>query len=207
MQTVTILGGSGLVGSAINKYLTGEGYQVFILGRRPGHTQTVIYKTLQDEHVLKLFENSEILINLAGESIAQRWTKSTKEKIFNSRVKTTQQLIEALQKIKKRPALLINASATGYYGDQGNRLIDESIEAGDDFLSQTAKEWELTAMQGYDLKMRVVTPRFGVVLAPNGGFLSKLLLPFKLFAGAVLGSGKNYLPWIHINDLTRVILF
>jgi uncharacterized protein (TIGR01777 family) len=162
MQTVTILGGSGLVGSAINKYLTGEGYQVFILGRRPGHTQTVIYKTLQDEHVLKLFENSEILINLAGESIAQRWTKSTKEKIFNSRVKTTQQLIEALQKIKKRPALLINASATGYYGDQGNRLIDESIEAGDDFLSQTAKEWELTAMQGYDLKMRVVTPRFRV---------------------------------------------
>jgi uncharacterized protein (TIGR01777 family) len=119
----------------------------------------------------------------------------------------TQQLIEALQKINKRPALLINASATGFYGDQGDRLLDESIEAGDDFLGQTAKQWELTAMQGFDLGMRVITPRFGIVLAPQGGFLEKLLLPFKFFAGAILGSGKNYLPWIHIDDLTRAILF
>jgi len=207
MQTVTILGGSGLIGSAINKYLTSQGYQISILSRRPGNAQTVIYKTLQDEHILKLFENTDILINLAGENIAQRWTKSNKEKILNSRVKTTQQLIEALQKVKKRPLLLINASATGFYGDQGDRLVDESIEAGDDFLSQTAKQWELTALQAFDLDMRVVTPRFGIVLAPNGGFLSKLLLPFKLFAGAIIGSGKNYLPWIHIHDLTRAVLF
>jgi len=207
MQKVTILGGSGLLGSAINQFLTSQGFEVFILSRKVRNSHTVVYQNLQDQNVLNLLEKTDVLINLAGETIAQRWTKSAKEKIFNSRVKTTQQLIESLQKIKKRPILLINTSATGFYGDQGDRLVDESIEAGDDFLGQTAKQWELTAMQAFDLGMRVVTPRFGVVLASNGGFLSKLLLPFKLFAGAVLGSGQNYLPWIHIDDLTRVILF
>lgn len=206
-KTVTILGGSGLIGSAISQFLTSQGFEIFILSRRPKNSHTIVYQNLEDQNVLDLLQKTDVIINLAGETIAQRWTKSAKEKIFNSRVKVTEQLIQALQKINKRPALLINTSATGFYGDQGDRLVDESVEAGDDFLSQTAKQWELTAMQGFDLGMRVVTPRFGVVLASNGGFLSKLLLPFKLFVGAILGSGQNYLPWIHIEDLTRIILF
>jgi uncharacterized protein len=145
------------------------------------------------------------VINLAGEPVAQRWTASARDKILRSRVEGTQALVAAMR--AQPPQVLISASAVGYYGSRGDEILIESAPPAQDFLGQVAIAWEGAAQAAEPLGVRVARIRIGVVLGKGGGALSKMILPFRLGVGGQLGSGKQWLSWIHIDDLMELIAF
>ena len=145
-------------------------------------------------------------MHLAGENIAGgRWNDTVKRKIRNSRVHGTRNLVKSIAAVEKRPKVLVCASAIGFYGDRGAQEMNETSAAGKGFLPEVCEEWEAEANAAKELGLRVVNVRIGVVLSPKGGALAKMLLPFKLGAGGIVGSGKQYWSWIGLHDLTRVI--
>ena len=149
----------------------------------------------------------EAVYHLAGESVAQgRWTAAKKQRIRDSRVLGTRHLAEAIAASSAPPKVLISASAVGYYGSQGDRLIDETAPAGDDFLAEVCRAWEAESQRVREAGVRLVNPRIGVVLGRGGGALAKMLTPFKLCVGGRLGDGRQYMPWIHLDDLVGMIL-
>lgn len=153
------------------------------------------------------FEGIEVVFNLAGEPVAEgRWTEEKKRRIRESRVRGTRHLVAGLRALDRKPAVLISASAVGYYGDRGDQELDESSPAGRGFLAEVCTEWEREALAAEALGLRVVCVRIGIVLARGGGALARMLTPFKLGAGGRLGSGKQWMPWIHLDDLVGVLL-
>ena len=151
------------------------------------------------------FEGIDTVFHLAGESVADgRWTPAQKQRIRDSRVIGTRHLVQGLRQASRRPAVLVSASAVGYYGDRGDEELSESSPAGSDFLAEVCVAWEKEAFAARDLGIRVVTARTGIVLGAGGGALAKMLLPFKLGAGGPLGNGKQWMPWIHVTDLARL---
>lgn len=151
-------------------------------------------------------ESIDAVVHLAGESIAGgRWNDTMKRKIRNSRVIGTRSLVKSIAAVEKRPKVLVCASAIGFYGDRGAQEMSEASEAGTGFLPDVCKEWEAEANAAKDLGLRVVNVRIGVVMSPKGGALAKMLLPFKLGAGGIVGSGKQYWSWVGLHDLTRII--
>jgi len=146
----------------------------------------------------------DVIIHLAGAPIAHRWTKSYKQLILNSRIQTAQAMWDFLSKSKKRPKIFISASATGFYGDRGDELLDESGAAGNDFLSSVCVEWEKAANAFAALGMRVVSVRTAAVLGPHGGILTKMIPLFRKGLGGKLGTGAQWFPWIHRDDLVNV---
>jgi uncharacterized protein (TIGR01777 family) len=147
----------------------------------------------------------DVVINLAGEPVAQRWTESAKRRIRSSRIEGTRRVIEALR--PNPPRVLISASAIGYYGSRGDEILPESSPPGSDFLAQLSKDWEQEALAAERLGIRVVLPRLAVVLGRDGGALAKMIAPFKLGFGGRLGDGKQWLSWIHLDDVVSMILF
>jgi len=147
------------------------------------------------------------VVNLAGESINSRWTAARKERILNSRIKTTAGLVKAMTHLKNRPKVFISASAVGYYGPRGDEELSETAPAGTDFLATVCSRWEEEALRAQDLGVRVVLLRLGVVLALGGGALQQMLLPYRLFAGGPVGSGRQWFSWIHLEDLMKVIQY
>src|SRR5205823_1769085 len=146
------------------------------------------------------------VVNLAGASIAGgRWTKERKELLRTSRIDTTRALVGALAKMNARPRVLVSASAIGIYGDRGDEVLTEESKPGTDFLAALTREWEAEALKAEALGIRVVLARFGIILARHGGALAKMLLPVKLGAGGRLGSGKQWMSWITLEDVTRII--
>jgi uncharacterized protein (TIGR01777 family) len=135
-----------------------------------------------------------------------RWTAEKKRRIMDSRKIGTANLVQGLERLSERPAVLVSASAVGYYGDRGEETLDEQATPGDDFLAAVCIEWERAAQQAASLGMRVVNPRIGIVLGAGGGALAKMLLPFKLGLGGRLASGHQWMPWIHIDDLAALFL-
>jgi uncharacterized protein (TIGR01777 family) len=153
------------------------------------------------------FRDVDVVVNLAGESIAKsRWTNSVKQEILASRIKATKALVAAINDGYIQPKVLINASAVGYYGPCGDEEKTEETGAGQDFLAQVCQEWENEAYKVQNPITRVITARIGLVLGAEGA-LNKMVLPFKIYLGGSLGSGSQWLSWIHINDLTRLIMF
>jgi hypothetical protein len=149
----------------------------------------------------------DAVVNLAGEPIAQRWTEAVKKEIRESRVLGTQRVVEALQAADPRPKTLISSSAAGYYGDRGDDVIDESTARGSDFLAGVCADWEREGtVASQELEMRVVLVRTGVVLDRAGGALKTMLPPFKLGLGGPIGSGKQYMPWIALDDVVGIFL-
>jgi uncharacterized protein (TIGR01777 family) len=148
----------------------------------------------------------DAVINLAGEPIAQRWTEPAKKRIYDSRVAGTRRLVSALSTQSHRPRVLVCASAVGYYGSRGDEILTESSPPGSGFLPRLVTDWEQTARTAEALDIRVVSLRFGMVLG-HGGALAKLLPPFRLGAGGRLGSGRQWMSWIHIDDVVSLILF
>lgn len=189
-RKIVISGGRGFIGQALSAYLQSQGYDVAILPRMGA-----------------LPEDVNVLINLSGENIFGRWNKKKKQKIRDSRLKTTAFLVSQIKNLKKPLELYIGASAIGYYGDRGNLKIDESSPPGNDFLAEVCKDWERAAEPLQNSGTRVVYTRFGVVLDPHGGALKKMLFPFKMGLGGVLGSGKQYMSWISLKDLKLAISF
>lgn len=149
----------------------------------------------------------EVIFNFAGESVAGgRWTSQRKERIRKSRIEVTRNLVKAIEAQKQRPRALVSASAVGYYGSRGNDVLTEASKPGTDFLAEVCAAWEAEANRATLLGVRVVTPRIGLVLGKDGGALARMLPPFKLGLGGPLGSGRHWIPWIHLHDLIGILL-
>ena len=204
-----ITGASGLLGSYLIPHFQQEEIPVSIIGRKKTqNTDSFVWdieKKIIPEDALK---DTGTIIHLAGAGISdKRWTKSYKKEIIDSRVKSANLIFEKLKHEKHNVKTYISASAIGYYGENGNTWVEEGIQYNNGFLSETCRIWEDSALQFEKLGIRVVIIRIGLVLAKNGGVLPAIALPVKLFAGAPLGSGKQYMSWIHIEDLCHMFSF
>lgn len=211
-KNVLITGGTGLVGSRLTELLLQGGYQVSLLSRRkeniPGVTVyqwDIRQKTIEPEAV----EKADYIIHLAGAGVAdERWTDQRKRQILESRTESAKLLYESLKQTAKPPKAFISASAIGIYGaDRGDELLSEESAYGNDFLATVTKAWEESVRPVADLGIRTVRLRIGIVLSEKGGALAKLAAPIKLGAGTALGSGKQWMSWIHIDDLCRMFMY
>lgn len=206
-MTIVIAGGSGFLGQKLVARLESEGHAVMILTRRP--TQTGEIKWNPDGSpgtLLKHLDGTDAIINLAGEGIAdKRWTAARKAALRNSRIQATRTLVRAVAQCARAPRVFINASAVGYYGPCGDEPITETTPAGSDFLARLCVEWEQEARIVESPHTRLAIVRTGIALAQDGGALGKMLLPFKLGLGATLGSGDQFMPWIHVDDWAAMV--
>jgi hypothetical protein len=205
---VVVSGASGLVGSALVPALRAAGHRVDGLSRRPPRAGTtdIQWDPAQRRLDPRALERVDAVVHLAGESIAAlRWTTSVKERIRRSRVDGTRLLAGTLAGLERPPRVLISASAVGYYGNRGETPLTEKSAPGSGFLADVCREWEAAADPARAAGIRVVHPRFGLVLAGQGGALPRIARPFRLGAGGVVGSGRQYWSWIGIDDLVGVI--
>lgn len=209
---ILIAGGTGLIGSALADSLQADGHQVAILSRNPAQVRPGLQGVSWEEtDLVKATSRSDAIINLAGESLAgsnpllMRWTEKRKHRILSSRLKVGAALLEAIKKSDPKPTIMIQASAIGYYGNRGETAADESTPAGSDFLAQVCLDWEESTREVEQLGIRRVVVRIGLVLSKQGGLLPLLSLPFRLLLGGRLGSGQQYMSWIHIDDIVGAI--
>jgi len=205
---VIIAGGTGLVGRLLVMRLLEQDLKVQVLSRNPQRAHLPPGAEARSWEALpELLEDSLAVINLAGEGIAdRRWNEARKKLLLESRVAPTRSLVRALQQTAHPPSVLINASATGIYGTQGETAVDEDRAPGEGFLAELCQAWEAEAGEAQSVGLRVVKLRIGPVLAREGGALPKLALPVRLFAGCALGSGRQGFSWIHLEDLVQLIL-
>jgi uncharacterized protein (TIGR01777 family) len=206
---VAVSGASGLIGSALARRLAAEGHRVTALVRRAPGPGEISWDPAGGRLDPEDLEDLDAVVHLAGENVGARWTAGRKARIRSSRVGGTRLLSEALAVASKRPAVLVSASAIGIYGNRGDEILDEQSLLGDtghDFLAAVGQEWEAAADPARTAGIRVVHPRFGVVLSREGGALSKMLLPFRLGLGGRLGSGSQWMSWISIDDAVSAIL-
>lgn len=204
---VVIAGATGLVGTALTHQLIQDGHQVKKLVRREGRTPDEISWSPEEQRIgVSDLEGIDVVINLAGENISEgRWTVAKKKSILESRLQSTSTLTNAILTMQHPPSTFINASAVGFYGNSGDELLTEKSPNGHGFLAQVCKEWERAAEPVTNKKVRLVYTRFGVILSPYGGALKKMLTPFKLGLGGVIGSGKQYMSWIALEDVVGAI--
>lgn len=211
---ILVAGATGLVGSALVTALAGDGHMVCRL-IRPG--------TRTDDGAKGAFDfawnpetgelggaavGAEAVINLGGASIADgRWSPARKRLLRSSRVDTTRALVTAIAKWNAKPVILINASAIGFYGNRGYETLTEESTSGTDFLAETAKDWETEALRAEAFRTRVVLARFGLILAKHGGALPKMMLPFKFGVGGRIGSGKQWMSWVALDDVVEILRF
>jgi uncharacterized protein (TIGR01777 family) len=205
---VLVIGGSGFIGSALDRELSGAGHEVVVSTRKKTTSRKKLSWDPPELIAPDVISKFDAVINLAGENVfSERWTSERKEKIRSSRVDTTKALVQSMSASTKPPNILINTSAVGYYGPHGDEDVNEEIPSGSDFLAGVCKEWEAAALRANDPGIRVVIARFGLVLGEGGGALSKMLGPFKAFVGGYIGSGKQWMSWVHIDDITGFIRY
>jgi hypothetical protein len=210
---VIVTGGTGFIGPRLCERLVAKGHDVIALTRDASRSRDHVHPKVRvvswaDGAAWEGFvDGAGALVNLAGETIAQRWTASAKRRIAESRRNAASRLKAAAEKAAQKPGVLVNASAVGYYGPRGDELLDESAPAGEGFLATVCTDWEAAARSFEPLGVRVAMLRTGVVLGPGGGALAKMLPPFKAFLGGPLGSGKQWMSWIHEADLVDLYVF
>jgi hypothetical protein len=212
---VVITGGSGLIGSALARELGQAGREVVVLSRDPEalDVQPIGVRALRwdgrtAEGWSEVADGAEAIVNLAGENIgAGRWTPERKERIRQSRLAAGAAVMEAIGAARRKPQVLVQASAVGYYGARGDELVTEETPPGNDFLAQTCVAWEASTAPAEGVGVRRVVTRTGIVLSRAGGALPRLLTPYRLFVGGPLGSGRQWMPWIHIADQVGAIRF
>ncbi|MFB3126914.1 MAG: TIGR01777 family oxidoreductase [Candidatus Acidiferrales bacterium] len=205
---ILVSGSTGLIGSALVPFLTTGGHSVVRLIRaqpRPGQA-AVHWDTAAGKIDSNALEGLDAVVHLAGENIAaRRWTPAQKARIRDSRVQGTRLLAQSLARLQQPPTVMVCASAIGFYGDRGEELLTEASAPGSGFLTDTCRAWEAAAQPASEKDIRVVNLRLGVVLSPGGGALAKMLLPFRLGVGGKIGSGRQYMSWIGIDDVVGVI--
>ncbi|HZY99694.1 MAG TPA: TIGR01777 family oxidoreductase [Candidatus Baltobacteraceae bacterium] len=189
---VALLGASGFIGKRLTAALTARGDAVEALSLRDPATAAVSAA------------QCDAVVNLAGEPVAQRWSATVKHRIEYSRTEAPRQFLERLGQQSRRPGVYVSASAIGYYGTSEATTFDETSPPGNDFLARVCVEWEAEASHARDLGLRVAMVRCGLVLDPDGGALAKMLPPFRAGIGGVVGSGKQWISWIHVDDVTRI---
>jgi uncharacterized protein (TIGR01777 family) len=212
MKKILITGGTGFIGKYLTQMLLKEGHFVTIVTRSPGKYSEKQAKNRSyigwDNGLVSAMNEHDTVINLVGENLfGQRWTDEVKQRIYSSRIDSTQKLVDAMRESEKKPELFISASAVGIYGDNGSKVLDESAPAGDDFLAKVCEDWENASRKAEELGVRVANPRIGIVLEENGGMIEKMVLPFKFGVGGPIGSGEQYVPWVHMTDLCNALLF
>jgi uncharacterized protein (TIGR01777 family) len=211
-MNVTITGATGRVGRAIVTALRERGDTVTALSRSPERARARLgvdaaaWDPAAGPAPAEALSGSDAVIHLAGEDVGQRWTSTVKERIRSSRETGTRNLVAGLRAAEPRPRVLVSASASGFYGARGDERVDETSQAGDDFLADVVKVWEREALAATELGVRVVTLRTGVVLDAEGGALAKMLPPFKAGVGGPVAGGRQYLPWIHLDDVVGMYL-
>lgn len=204
-----VSGGTGFIGKRVVASLLADRHYVAIWSRRPGTEKregvaSFYWDPMQGEPAEESLRDFDAVIHLAGEPVTQRWTPEIKRRIRDTRVLGTRRLVDALAKVEHCPSVLVCASAIGYYGPRGDELLDETSAAGSGFLADVCKEWEHEADRATELGMRVVKIRIGIVLGREGGMLQKMVPAFRAFAGGRLGSGKQWVSWIHVDDLAAM---
>jgi uncharacterized protein len=210
---VVVTGATGMIGRALVRALRERDDDVAVLSRdsqRASRQLGVKAFSWQPAHgppPAEALEGREGVINLLGEPIAQRWTDSARQRIFASRELGTRNLVAGLRESGPRMRVLVSQSGVGWYGPHGDERLDESAPSGDDFEAQVVVAWEREAQRAEDLGLRVVRTRTGVVLSGSGGALEKMLPPFKLGVGGPVAGGRQYLSWVHLDDVVRAMLF
>jgi len=204
---VALTGSHGLVGSALVESLGAEGHHVvrLVRGRAGSGGNEIAWNPAERSIDVSALEGLDAVINLAGESIAARWTKTRKARIRSSRVRGTELIAGALARLRRPPGVLINASAIGYYGNRGDEEIDESCSRGAGFLAETCEAWEGATVAARVAGIRVVLLRIGVVLDAAGGALPRMLIPFRAGLGGRMGSGRQYMSWVGLDDLVGIV--
>ncbi len=211
---VLVTGASGFIGSALCDALLARGDTVVGLTRDPqparGTNPSVVWHAWEptlERPPAAAFEGVDGVVNLQGEKINQRWTDDAKRRIMESRRLGTRNLIAALAGLERKPRVLVNQSAIGFYGDRGEAIVDESAESGQGYDAEVVREWEAAAREAEGLGVRLVVVRTGHVLDSGGGLLAELLPPFKLGVGGPLAGGRQYMSWIHIDDEVGILLW
>ncbi len=193
---ILITGASGLIGSHLISFLNSQGHTTVPLSLRQSKT---------DISSLMNKEQFDAVVHLAGENVAERWTADKMARIRESRITGSKLLSKILAQLPHRPKVLVCASAIGYYGNRGPEMLDETSSKGSGFLADVCAQWESATAEAREAGIRVVNLRIGVVLSKEGGALSKMLLPFQMGAGGIIGDGKQFMSWIDIDDLVRAI--
>jgi uncharacterized protein (TIGR01777 family) len=207
---ILITGASGLIGKVLQKEFAGKGYEVLTATRKTsGKPNEIGWNTEKGfaENDLTRLESLDAIIHLAGETVSGRWTDEKKRKILDSRVLGTRNIVETIEKLADKPKVLLNASATGIYGDRADDVMTEESSIGDTFLAEVVKNWEAEAVKAENFGVRVVLLRTGIVLAKDGGALAQMMTPFKFGLGGTIGSGKQWMSWISLEDEVRAIFF
>jgi uncharacterized protein len=213
---IIIPGGTGLIGSFLSQKLADDGYEIIVLTRNNKHKDKKVHAGIRFElwdgktstGWGDLVNGAFAIINLAGENISSgRWTRERKQSILESRVDAGNAVVEAIKVADQKPAIVIQSSAVGYYGVHKDDVVDETNDPGDDFLSKVCIDWENSSRSVTEYGVKHIVIRLGVVLSKSGGALPKMILPFKFFAGGPVGTGDQFISWIHPEDVAEAILF
>lgn len=206
-----LTGATGFIGKRLIARLQQRGHRVSLFTRRveqrEDRTVGQYFWDMKRPAPAEPFRDADVVIHLAGEPVAQRWSDDAKRRIRDSRVLGTRHLIEGMARAERRPAALISSSASGYYGDCGDEPLTEASLPGAGFLPEVCQAWESEAARAKSLGVRVAAIRTGIVLGRGGGALEKMLLPFKLGLGGRLGDGRQWMSWIHLDDLVEMYVF
>ena len=214
-MNILITGGTGLIGAALTESLVKDSHEVIVLTRNPDRVKDVLPGVNRAKWDGKtaagwghLVEGVDAIVNLAGENLsAGRWTGTRKQRIRSSRINAGKAVVQAVENAGQKPIVVIQASGVGFYGVESPELVDESAPIGSDFLSHVSREWEASTQPVEAMGVRRVIIRTSVVLSKKGGALGLMLLPFRLFVGGPLGSGRQWMSWIHIEDEVRAIRY
>ena len=206
-----ISGGTGFIGSRVVDRLLANTDYVAIWSRKPGLEKRIgvashSWDPLNEEPPEESVNNMDTVIHLAGEPVAQRWNPEVRRRIQDSRVLGTRRLVDVIGRVKHKPTTLIAASAIGYYGDRGAEVLEENAGPGKGFLARVCQGWEAEADRAAQFGVRVVKVRIGIVLGQEGGALQRMAPVFRMGLGGKLGSGRQYMPWIHVDDVAGMIL-
>lgn len=210
-KRILITGGTGFIGQSLCQKLIADGHTLTVLSRQPAHdVQSVCGRVEAVNELARLREGEgfDAVINLAGEGIAdKRWSEARKQELTDSRIALTHQLVDVIRSWTTLPAVLVSGSAVGFYGDQGSQRVTEDTPPHDEFTHRLCSNWEQEALRLEPTGVRVCLSRTGIVAGPGGGFLQRMLLPFKLGLGGRLGSGEQYMPWVHRDDVVAALVW
>ena len=204
-MNILISGATGLVGTELTSFLTTDGHTCSALTRTRKEDSDIVWDPSKGELETERLSEFDTIVHLAGEPIVGRWSEKKKARIKESRVAGTKLLCEALAALDQPPKVLVSASAIGFYGNRGDEELTEESTSGDLFLSEVCKEWEEACAPAVEKGIRVVNPRIGVVLSPKGGALTAMLTPFKLCAGGIIGSGKQWMSWLTLDEAAGIL--